>query len=247
MKSHQSEVKPSASYSASLFHYIAATHVGRTISLVLNFAQTNSPAMIGNDKSNCILPGLFLGMIPVKGSICGEKCTNSHRRIIKEVYDADNSRPLGLVLSVVLKDEQKGHGFWGFKMTQVEDWQEYGVKHELLEIGDREVNVNHKSAVDKVFSIKQCIEEGKSVYVHCKAGRQRSAMICAIYIAAFVKNPVTEKLFTINEAILFLQKKRSQVGLLDTQIIKAHEILTEVLNDVRYPRMDEKKPGLVKK
>lgn len=239
MKSHNAESKPSTSFVTSLVQYMASTFFGRTLSLAGNFASTN---LHFNDISNCIIPGLFLGIIPVKRSICGQRCTNTHLRIINEVNNTDRTRPLELIVSVVKQDELTGSGFLGFTMVDIKDWEERRIAHRLLEMGDLRAEVNNRAVIETLHQMKRCIDDGKSVYVHCKAGRGRSAMICAIYLAAFVQNPTSRALYSIDEALKFLSNRRKQVDLTVGQIYKAREILAEMRREFKQELTNERKP-----
>jgi len=209
----------------------------RTVSLSYNFFRTH----ISNwNKTNRILPGLYLGIIPVKKSycdfLCGDRYNNKATQILKNISQTDADKPLKLVISVVLPAELRGEGFGPYTMVSQEDWKDEGVAQHILPMPDFGAVVDNQKAIETILRMKECIDRNETVYVHCKAGAGRSAMICAIYLAAFEKHPETKESFSIEQAVVFLQSKRPQVHLDLDKIAKAKEILKE---------MKELKPKMV--
>jgi hypothetical protein len=198
------------------------------------------------DKSNQIIPGLYLGVIPVKKTwcdfLCGTRYNHSDKKILEIINKTDPKRPLTSIVSVVLPYEIQGKGFYGVTMVSPEDWKARGITHTLLKMPDFGADVDKKEAIETIYQMKKTIEKGESVYIHCKAGRGRSAMICAIYLAAFEINPDTKKLFTLDQAITFLQSKRKQIGVEPDKFKTASEILSiieqekasEILTEMQY-------------
>lgn len=180
---------------------------------------------------NQIIDGLFLGMIPIKkANIFGTEFDNQHRQIQKFAAEKNPNRPLKLVISVVEPDELKGVGFANIEsMVSPKDWNNLkpGVEQHSLPIADQTAGVSNDDAIATLFKIRQCILENGSVYVHCKAGRSRSAMICLIYLVVYEN-------MTIQTAKELLIRQRKQVELNNDKLNKAAEIINEIKHRIQH-------------
>ncbi len=175
-----------------------------------------------DEQTSHIMTGLYLGMIP----------HNSPDSILKFVADINPTRPLGLVVSVVEENELKGEGFLGAKMVSPKDWQSKGVAHHLIRMVDFTANVDITKSIETIKKMRACILEGKAVFVHCKAGRSRSAMFCAIYMSLFVDNPITEQKYTLAEALEVLKNAREQVSVGSEKLETAKKIMLQYEQEV---------------
>jgi hypothetical protein len=196
----------------------------RTCSLWFNFIRQK----IDWDKHNQILPGLFLGVIPTKSSFVGKFFSNTSDDIMQNIKKTNPNRPLGLIVSIVEPDELASKGFLGITMVSPLDWAAKNIKHTLVEMRDFSADVDHKKVITAILQMKETIEAGQSVYVHCKAGRSRSAMLCAIYLTIFVNNPATQQKYTLPEAILLLKNARKQTLIERKKFILAQKIIDEM-------------------
>jgi atypical dual specificity phosphatase len=164
---------------------------------------------MGNDLHDWdeVLPRLFLGVIPTKEDA-------------KNIVSAINGlgQNLGLVVSVVEPWELKN------KQTPA-DWM--SIDHYLLPVRDYTADVTPSNVYEAIHEMRLCIEERKSVYLHCKAGRGRSATILACYIAAFECGPGKwlPADATPEDIREFIQKRRRQISL--------HKKNFDVIRDVK--------------
>ena len=89
-------------------------------------------------------------------------------------------------------------------------WESLGVKFLQLHTAD----IFHSPTLDKlnqgVEFMKQIVAEGNTVYVHCKAGRTRSATLVGCYL-------IDKHRFTPKEAESYMKQRRSHVFLQQKQ------------------------------
>uniref|UniRef100_A0A0N5CA69 Phosphatidylglycerophosphatase and protein-tyrosine phosphatase 1 n=1 Tax=Strongyloides papillosus TaxID=174720 RepID=A0A0N5CA69_STREA len=85
-----------------------------------------------------------------------------------------------------------------------DDWTKENIKFHNVPMTDFIGTTSRKNIVDAVSFIEEVNNEGKSVYVHCKAGRTRSATIAMCYL-------VKKYDYVPNIAMEFLKKKRPQI------------------------------------
>lgn len=147
-------------------------------------------------KYNQISNDLFLGRLPLKN--CDDH---------KELIEKEN---IGAVLSVVENFENHSLGIFSDRVTP-EDWSQLGV--DLCQIETPDFQPLRIEDIDRgVKFIEDEIKKGKKVYVHCKAGRSRSA---AIVVAYLVKS---HQFNTVEEAINEVKEKRSVISLSEDKI-----------------------------
>lgn len=199
--------------------------VFRTSSIWYNFIKQ----VLDWDKYNQVVSGLFLGVIPTATTILGDYLNTSSEKIISDVQRANPTKPLGLVVSITAADELAGEGFYGVTMVRPAEWKERKIEHLHVEMEDYTANVNMEVALETLKKMKQVMDSGKSVYIHCKAGRSRSAMFCAIYISLFLVNPNTSMRYTLPEAIQLIKQARSQIDIEKEKIELASLIITEAI------------------
>lgn len=166
-----------------------------------------------------IAPSLYLGKIPSVGKSY-YSALNQHEEIIDFVKKNEEIHPLGLVVSAVDYFELSG-----YSVVSPNQWAEKNVQHLMLPVSDFSTNISNDSIIAAVNTMHDCIEGGKSVYVHCKAGRSRSAMVSAIYLGVYGENQNSESSFDIDEIEKLIVKKRPQVSLNKGQREKAVEVI----------------------
>lgn len=193
----------------------------RTVSFWYN--EANPKAI----RLSHVITGLFLGRIPHK----------TPQIIIDFVNDVNPTRPLGLVVSVVEKDELRGDGFLGAKMVKPTEWTQAGIEHHLISMVDFTHTVDIAESIQTIKKIHDCIESGKAVYIHCKAGRSRSAMFCIIYMCCFLINPITKKNYTKEEALKLLKDARSNVDVGRKKMEMAQDIIDEFQDNFNRQEM----------
>ena len=113
--------------------------------------------------------------------------SNQHEAIIDFVNKVEGGkRPLGLVVSVVDYNEFVAYPEPVVRpVVSPRHWKEKNVDHILLPMSDFKANASNASIIATVKAMREYIQSGKAVYIHCKAGRSRSALLCAIYIAIY--------------------------------------------------------------
>lgn len=155
------------------------------------------------------------------------------------------------IVQALEPDEAKGEIFGTVNSTvSSEDWEQVNnkIKHHVIVIPDQTANVKNEELIYTILRMRMCINEGGSVYVHCYAGRGRSAMLCAIYLAVFGPNPNSIEEMTLEQAIQHLKSIRKQVKLHDCQKEKANLIINElkqlmkhnVINDAKKVKPESK-------
>lgn len=192
----------------------------RTVSFWYN--EANPKAV----RLSHVITGLFLGRIPNK----------TPQVFMDFVNEVNPTRPLGLVVSVVEKDELRGDGFLGANMVKPRQWTQEGVKHHLISMVDFTHTVDVDESIETIKKIHACIESGKAVYIHCKAGRSRSAMFCIIYMCCFLDNPATKLRYTPAEALKLLKDARKNVDVGRNKMKMAQTIIDEFENHGLSPK-----------
>ncbi|XP_036366966.1 phosphatidylglycerophosphatase and protein-tyrosine phosphatase 1-like isoform X2 [Octopus sinensis] len=95
------------------------------------------------------------------------------RPIAKTLINQENVRG---IISANLDHEIKH-----FTPTE-EEWRQMGVEYLRLKIVDFVGTPSHEQISEALDCINRYKKKGKSVYIHCKAGRTRSATIVACYL-----------------------------------------------------------------
>jgi atypical dual specificity phosphatase len=92
-------------------------------------------------------------------------------------YEQDFPSGVNTVISCIRDKEAERHSF-----VKAEEWQEKGVKIIRTPIEDFSSKGLDNDRLDELAAhIKADLDQGKSIYVHCKAGRSRSASAIIAY------------------------------------------------------------------
>lgn len=86
---------------------------------------------------------------------------------------------------VCVTQSHEVNNFWA---ANKKDWEAKGVQYFWLPIQDFSFNASLPDVHRAVEFIRQFENTGNSVYVHCKAGRSRSAVIVACYLMDVINN-----------------------------------------------------------
>lgn len=112
---------------------------------------------------------------------------------------------IGAVISLNMPYERQ------FITTTTEEWAELGVDHFKIDIPDFISTPSVEQMWQGIELIRCRSEEGRKTYVHCKAGRSRSATMCAAYVMQkYDKN--------VMEAVELVTEKRPHVKFTELQL-----------------------------
>eukprot|EP00753_Platysulcus_tardus_P000717 PLAT10660.3.p1 GENE.PLAT10660.3~~PLAT10660.3.p1 ORF type:complete len:188 (-),score=52.17 PLAT10660.3:336-899(-) len=89
------------------------------------------------------------------------------------------------------------------------DWQLLGVQVHRMPCTDYGGSASQHQLRDAVATISRLLDDGQTVLVHCKAGRGRSAVVCACYYVAAGDSAAA--------AVARLKRARPQVSLARSQ------------------------------
>lgn len=165
----------------------------------LGYTQANVSAGLWNwwDKISEFESGasLFLGALPIVRGAVGYEWRNDLTEIKK--------LGVGAVLSVVEVFETTSEGWIGSPVMP-NKWKDAGVKQLQLPTPDFET-ISTETIEKGVAFIHENIQKGISVYVHCKAGRGRSALIEMCYL-------IKHQGHTADTAFALIKSQRKQAG-----------------------------------
>ena len=174
--------------------------LGNPISKIKGVVKGKAPKKW--NAMDVIVPGVVLGVIPEKDQI------NQLLEITKKSVDGGNPNSIH-VFSIIDELEQAMDG-----IAQPTDLLAHGIVHHQVPMTDFGADILPEALLAPVYEMKKAIEEGGSVYIHCKAGRARSAMIVAAYLTIFGgKEVFGESAPSLQKAVKFLKGKRGQVNL----------------------------------
>ena len=151
---------------------------------------------------------IILGAIPLHNS--------GHLELLKK-------ENVGAVLSMV--EDFEMNGVFYFKPITKEDWEKNNIHHLQVCVEDSGgINVN---------DIKKCVEyisdnikDDRKIYIHCKAGRGRSASVVLCYLLWNIysdKGTITEK--DIGITYEHLKNMRKEVSINENQFITIKEYI----------------------
>lgn len=138
-----------------------------------------------------ITPQIILGAIPLKNKGDLDRLVNQEK--------------ISAVLTVLQPFEWQTKGLFSVPVTPA-DWQAHGIPHLQIVATDLEP-LTQEQIEQGVEFIHQQVKQGKRVYVHCKAGRGRSASIVVCYLLKY------GDFATVDEAIAFVQQRRRQISI----------------------------------
>eukprot|EP01129_Flabellula_baltica_P010747 TRINITY_DN4578_c0_g1_i1.p1 TRINITY_DN4578_c0_g1~~TRINITY_DN4578_c0_g1_i1.p1 ORF type:complete len:394 (-),score=77.46 TRINITY_DN4578_c0_g1_i1:32-1213(-) len=131
---------------------------------------------------------LFLGALPIK---------SDERNDAKFLSECEIKAVLSLVLAFEIQEGD------GFSPVSKEDWADFGVTQLHVPTQDFKT-LGYDSIQRGVEFIHWNISNGRSTYVHCKAGRGRSALIVMCYLVKYHQ-------MTAEDAYITVKSERQQV------------------------------------
>ena len=149
-----------------------------------------------------IVPGLYLGGIPLSDQ--------NHLEQIKFLG-------AGSVLAILEDDEAENETFFSTPVREHE-WRASGIDYRRLSCPDMHP-MSMEELEESILWLNEQVEAGRTVYVHCKAGRGRSAMIVLAYLIVFQK-------MNLQDAIAYLSSIRSVVRFRPSQLERLEEFVT---------------------
>ncbi|EYB83237.1 hypothetical protein Y032_0339g2951 [Ancylostoma ceylanicum] len=126
--------------------------------------------------------------------------------------DLVNKENVGGVVCCVEEYELK----LAYNAIKKEDWEAAGVEFHDIPMTDFFGSAGRAQIDSAVHFIENVAAKGKSVYVHCKAGRTRSATVAACYL-------MKTRNWLPNVAVEFLKSKRPQTVLRNAHWRTANE------------------------
>lgn len=117
---------------------------------------------------------------------------------------------VGAIISLNMPYERQ------FITTPTEEWEELGVEHFKIDIPDFTSTPTVQQMWEGIELIKTKTEQGLKTYVHCKAGRSRSATMVTAYVMQTYNK-------SVEEAVLFVTEKRPHVKYTELQLKTLHD------------------------
>lgn len=138
---------------------------------------------------------VFLGALPLKPGTLRDQDG--------EIYKDFKAKGIGAILTVVEPFENHSEGYLHSAVTP-KDWKEHGF--DQLQLPAEDYGTLPMEDIEKgVAYMESMMKQGKSVYVHCKAGMGRSLLIVVCYL---IKNHG----MTVDQALDYTKARRVQSG-----------------------------------
>ncbi|MBA3815499.1 MAG: dual specificity protein phosphatase family protein [Parachlamydiaceae bacterium] len=174
-------IKYKIAYQISLLYTLADRHINHDTHLWWNRIKDTN---------------ITLGAVPLKNR-------NHHTRIFNETLNYGETQKQIAVLTLLEPFEIFSKGLFSDPVTP-KDWGKLGVNHKIISASDFSP-LTQKQIEEAVFFLEEQDKQGIHTYVHCKAGRGRSAtaVICFLmkkhlYTAEKAKEKVSESRNQIN-------------------------------------------------
>jgi hypothetical protein len=137
-----------------------------------------------------IIDGIILGAIPLKNYY--------------HDYILVNEENIKCVLTILEPFEIDTITYLSQPVSQ-EDWTKYSIDQKIINSEDFGP-LKLKDLHEAVLYLEQCVSSKKKIYVHCKAGHGRSAMVTIAYL---IKNHG----MSLDEAHIYTKDRRSTVNI----------------------------------
>lgn len=171
------------------------------------------------DKWNAIIPHLYLGILP------GKEDAKKLSKIIPN---------LKLVVSAV-------ESFEFLNEQQPLDWHNQKISHHQVPVKDHSIDISPEHICETIIKIRSAIDREEDVYVHCKAGKSRSATIILAYLYVYESGKQSvEGKNDIYGLIEFMHSKRYQIKLSEKHRVMVEKVreIHEELSSAETPSID---------
>lgn len=146
-------------------------------------------ALTNRDWYNYIDTNVILGAIPFA--------------FLKEKLVQEEN--VGAIISLNMPYERQ------YITTPTEEWEELGVEHFKIDIPDFTSTPSVQQMWEGIELIKTKADLGQKTYVHCKAGRSRSATLVTAYVMQMYNK-------NVEDAVKFVTEKRPHVKYSELQL-----------------------------
>lgn len=166
-----------------------------------------------------IRAGLYLGRIPTI------TLQDHHALKIRDLIRGEEpERPLALVVSALDYFELAGLDSTYTITPKV--WDKLKIAHHHIIMPDNSADAAIEDMLLTVLTMYKYIKAGQSVYIHCKAGVGRSALLTLAYLMIFGDGNHLYANSTLEEALAYLKKIRPQINMNAQQLQAAVKIAT---------------------
>ena len=158
-----------------------------------SLVATAVPGMIGKSTGltptfrhwNWVTDRLVLGALPVVTQIGS---SGNHLAQLRSQLEERQQR-LGIVVACLSKEEMDGFGVGVVEFAQAEHWHDQispAVEYLYLPMPDGTADIPIDEVVAAVDAMHRVLDvEKRAAYVHCKAGKGRSWMVCMCYLITY--------------------------------------------------------------
>ena len=158
-----------------------------------SLVATAVPGIIGKSTGltptfrhwNWVTDRLVLGALPVVTQVGG---SGNHLAQLRSQLEERQQR-LGLVVACLSKEEMDGFGVGLVEFAQQQHWHEQispAVDYHYLPMPDGTAEIDIDLVVKAVEEMHRVLDvEKNAAYVHCKAGKGRSWMVCMCYLTTY--------------------------------------------------------------
>ncbi|KAH9586405.1 Dual specificity phosphatase [Trypanosoma melophagium] len=177
---------------------------------------------------NFITDHLILGALPVVTQV-GD--SGNHLVRMREQLESRNQQ-LGLVLACLEDAEIRGFGINMISFADESSWHQYftsEVQYISLPIPDTTAVIPFDDVANAVEQMHKCIYgRGRTVYVHCKAGKGRSWMVVMCYLTSYGG-------MAFKDAEALIRRIRSHINPSPSQRAFAAQFLSRMKEHKRIP------------
>lgn len=183
-----------------------------TFNISLSYTEWQTKACGWNPWDE-IIPHLYLGKIPT---------ANEALQLKKTIPN------LKLVVTLLEPFEASGIGFpFNLEIQSSSQWKKLDVEHHQLIVPDFTADVPISELIEILRKMHSNIKANQDVYVHCKAGKGRSATLLFLYLYFYGSNDgQLSSRKTFDTIYAFLKAKRPQVKLNEQNFEKIREVVT---------------------